>query len=90
MSYATGTIIVGTTATLIKDVNLDRIKITLKNVSTEVVYIGDDNAVTSTTGFPIIANAEFEDTATVTAWYGITGTSSSNVSYEEQDIVGVN
>lgn len=78
-------------ATQIVASNTDRTKATIKNTGTKTVYLGSDNSVTSSNGFPLLVNTTLEDTSTVTSWYGRCAVGeSSTIKAEEQDLVGVN
>jgi len=78
-------------ATLIVSASADRIKVTIKNTGVKTMYLGSNNSVTSSNGFPLLPNTTLSDTSTVTAWYGICVSSeSSTAKAEEQDISGVN
>lgn len=81
-----GAVSVTSSATLIRPSNLDRISVSVTNREAEVVYIGFDNTVTTSTGFPLYQ----QDVMTYTgsdlytgALYGIVATGSVDVRYTE-------
>lgn len=59
MSISVGAITVADSATLVVDANNARTRLKLHNNGTNDIYIGDSN-VTTSTGFPLVANSVFE------------------------------
>lgn len=77
---------VGTSATLIRALNNDRVSIQITNLDTETCYIGFDNSVTTSNGFPI----DQFDTLSYTGsdlyrgpLYGIVGTGTVDIRFFE-------
>lgn len=68
---AFGTITVGTTATLIRSQNTDRNQIRLANTEDAlIVYLGQDDSVTTANGFPLFENQSLVQTKDNGIWLG--------------------
>jgi len=74
---------IGTTATLIKASNLDRISIVIKNPGTDSIYIGFDSSVATDTGFLLETGAAISFDSYLGPFYGIVATGTQTVSYME-------
>ena len=85
MAFNTGTINVSTTATLIIASNVDEQNRLIENVGSETIYIGGDNSVLTTTGFPLEADEVLDFGVYTGDIYGIVSTSTSNVHFMEDE-----
>lgn len=74
----TGKINIGDTPTLIITNNEDRKRLYFKNVGVTTVYIGSDDSVTASNGFPIRTQEEFINNDYAGEWYGISESSEDN------------
>ncbi|MHB8409828.1 MAG: hypothetical protein ACYDHY_17375 [Acidiferrobacterales bacterium] len=73
------TVSVTTAATLILAANGSRVVANIANVSTQTVYLGRDNTVTTANGWPLGAGSNMEDRETTDAWYGIVAVGTADV-----------
>lgn len=76
---------VDNTADLILAANSSRLSWSIYNGGAETVYIGDTNAVTTTTGYPLVPGAHLSGNGRHDI-YGITAAGSVNVQYLEEVI----
>ena len=85
MAY--GTVTVSDTATKIVDAQTDRQELTLVNNSENVVYLGQDDSVTTSNGVPLYETQTQNRSLTTGFWrgpvYGIVSSGSSDVRYWE-------
>jgi len=85
MAFTSKTIAVSTTATLILAANTTQKKRRITNVGTAKVYVGSNNSVVTTSGFPIAVGgilniSDFNGTV-----YGIVAADTENVDYVEDE-----
>lgn len=79
-----GTVSTGTTAGLIKAANSRREAIVIKNVhATQVLYVGSDSSVATTTGFKLSAG-ESTRLETKSAIWGIASGAATDTRYFEE------
>ena len=57
----------------------ERISLTIHNAGTVTVYLGKDNTVTTSNGFPLVAGATLSDETSVDAWWGITASGTGDL-----------
>ena len=73
-----------TSALLVLAANPNRMKATIQNLSTSVtVFLAESSSVLSTTGLELAAGATLTDEETVTAYYGITASGTSDLRVAE-------
>jgi len=82
-NLAHGQVSVGTSATQIKAANTSRKAITIKNIGSETVYLGN-SGVTTANGFPLEPGEGFGPLRTTAAIYGIVASGSGKVAYWEE------
>lgn len=85
MAFNTGTVNVTTSATLILASNTLQKRRVIKNIGSVTVFIGSNNSVTSSTGFPLDTNNELQIGDFNGTIYGITASSSSDVIFTEDE-----
>ena len=80
-----GTVSVADSATEIAASDTDRIQIIIRNEGSGTVFIGGNNSVTTSNGFPIKSN----ETLTIGDYngiiYGIVASGTSDVSFSEEE-----
>lgn len=81
-SFNTGQVSVGTSVTLIKDANSNRLSVILLNMGSTIVYIGPSSKVSSSTGIPLLQNTALALNYTG-AIYGISSSGTNVVAYLE-------
>lgn len=77
------TVAVATTATLIVGAGNRRSIIVQNNHATQILYVGDDNGVTTSTGLKIAAGASLTLEAYTGALYGIGSGAATTTNYFE-------
>lgn len=82
----TGRVMVGTTVTLIRTANANRISILIRNTGSDNLYIGPDNNLTIDEGMEIRPNESWSSETFVGALYGISDGSSLDIRYMEETL----
>ncbi len=86
MVFNTNQIAISTTAITVVVASTERTNLVLKNTGTDIVYIGSDNSVTASNGFPLDAGETYIDTDYAGIYYGICDTGdSSTIMFLEED-----
>jgi hypothetical protein len=86
-SFTTAQVSVGATATLIKaqETAKDRYSITIRNIGSSPMYIGNSSSVTTSTGYPLNPYEAYTFDRNYGPVYGICGTGlSTTASYIEE------
>ncbi|CAK0770203.1 hypothetical protein CCP3SC15_400013 [Gammaproteobacteria bacterium] len=81
-TYAAVTVPATAGGIVIAAANASRQVLRIANVGSQTVYLGDASVAT-TTGYPLLAGAEYIDVASVTAVYGIVAGTTCEVRYLE-------
>ena len=78
---------IGTSATLIVSANEKRKWLKIANISSQIVYIGPDQNITTSNGFPIFEYQQFSSDKFSESYlgsiYGIVASLTSNIRYWE-------
>ena len=86
-SFTTGQVSMNSTAKVIKaapTTGHSRYSVILQNIGSVSVYVGATNSITTSTGFPIQPGASLLIDRNYGVIYGITGSSTSIISYFEE------
>jgi len=86
MSFAGGQVSVGNTATSIISSNTNRKVLNIKNIGNNTVFLGTDNSVTTSNGYPLEPQEEFVCNDYTGQWYGIVASGTETVDYVEEDL----
>lgn len=88
MAYNSGRANITDSATLIVASNTGRYEVLITNNGENTIYLGTDNSVTDTTGFPLAAEGSYKDRVGLTDYYAICASAeTSNADFTEQDDV---
>lgn len=87
MSQTSSTITITDTATQAVTSNTDLKMITFTNTGSSVIYLGTDNSVTSSSGFPLGAGEIMKNNDYIGDWYGICATGESSTIRVDLEVV---
>lgn len=68
-----------TTAASVLGANATRKVASLYNAGTQTVYLGKDNTVTTSNGFPLVPGGNMVDDASTDAWWAITASGTGDL-----------